>query len=88
MWDLLPHISDRIDMKVCWKYTPAMGESGPAPRHVAEAKLAVHGCTALQTGPRFCLPQVGTLSMLDPNAMSECLVSAELSTVPKFRPAL
>ena len=24
-------------MKVCWKYTPAMGESGPAPRHVAEA---------------------------------------------------
>ena len=24
-------------MKVCWKYTPAMGESGPSPRHVAEA---------------------------------------------------
>ena len=27
----------RIGMKVCWKYTPAMGESGPSPRHVAEA---------------------------------------------------
>jgi len=51
---------ERIDMKVCWKYTPAMGESGPAPRHVAE---------------------VGTLTMLDPNAMSECLVS--LTTLVK-----
>ncbi|CAJ1348772.1 unnamed protein product [Effrenium voratum] len=44
----------RIDMKVCWKYTPAMGESGPVPRHVA---------------------QVGTLTLLDPNSMSDCLVS-------------
>ncbi|CAE7458820.1 unnamed protein product [Symbiodinium necroappetens] len=51
---------ERIDMKVCWKYTPAMGESGPAPRHVAE---------------------VGTLTMLDPNSMSECLVS--LTTLVK-----
>lgn len=25
-------------MKVCWKYTPAMGASGPMPRHVAQAK--------------------------------------------------
>ncbi|CAL1154076.1 unnamed protein product, partial [Cladocopium goreaui] len=45
---------ERIDMKVCWKYTPAMGESGPMARHVA---------------------QVGTLSLLDPNSMSDCLVS-------------
>jgi len=45
---------ERIGMKVCWKYTPAMGESGPSPRHVAE---------------------VGTLSLLDPNSMSDCLVS-------------
>ncbi|CAJ1440618.1 unnamed protein product, partial [Effrenium voratum] len=45
---------ERIDMKVCWKYTPAMGESGPVPRHVA---------------------QVGTLTLLDPNSMSDCLVS-------------
>ena len=29
--------SARIDMKVCWKYTPAMGESGPMARHVAQA---------------------------------------------------
>ena len=46
----------RINMKVCWKYTPAMGESGPMPRHVA---------------------QVGTLTLLDPNSMSDCLVSRE-----------
>lgn len=33
--------SARIDMKVCWKYTPAMGESGPMPRHVAQARVAL-----------------------------------------------
>ena len=66
-------------MKVCWKYTPAMGESGPAPRHVAEAFVE---CTAalLAMAPASTRHvQVGTLTMLDPNAMSECLVSGDLS---------
>eukprot|EP00930_Biecheleria_cincta_P038971 TRINITY_DN26793_c0_g1_i2.p1 TRINITY_DN26793_c0_g1~~TRINITY_DN26793_c0_g1_i2.p1 ORF type:complete len:2370 (+),score=328.03 TRINITY_DN26793_c0_g1_i2:2584-9693(+) len=51
---------ERWDMKICWKYTPAMGSAGPAPQHVTE---------------------VGTLTLIDPNPMSECIIS--LTTLVK-----